>query len=91
MPSSSATYTSAEIIAAISASFGQDPVLLCSDDALSSIYYGFYVNGPLLNEDFVPAAVIGESSTCPSSGIKYPPKVSDIACLSSTQLPEQCC
>lgn len=33
------------------------------------------MTGPLLNEDFVPAAVVGDDSTCPSSGIKYPPKV----------------
>ncbi|KAF3760918.1 ribonuclease T2, partial [Cryphonectria parasitica EP155] len=74
VPSNSATYTLSEINAAISAQFGQDPVLLCDDDTISEIYYGFYVNGPLLNQDFVPAAVVGEDSTCPSSGIKYPVK-----------------
>ncbi|KAJ4418727.1 Ribonuclease T2 precursor (RNase T2) [Gnomoniopsis sp. IMI 355080] len=74
VPSSSKTYTSSAIISAISASFGQDPILLCDDDTLSSIYYGFYVDGPLLNADFVPAAIVGEDSTCPSSGISYPPK-----------------
>lgn len=49
-------------------------MLLCTDDTIESIYYGFYVDGPLLNEDFVPAIVPGDSDTCPSSGISYPPK-----------------
>lgn len=75
VPSSTATYTLKEINAAISAQFGQDPVLLCDDDTISQIYYGFYVTGPLVNQDFVPAAVVGDDSTCPSSGIKYPVKV----------------
>lgn len=51
-------------------------MILCSSSTISQIYYGFFVNGPLLNEDFVPAAIVGDSSTCPSTGIKYPPKVS---------------
>lgn len=49
-------------------------MLLCDDDTISQIYYGFYVNGPLLNADFVPASVVGDDSSCPSSGISYPPK-----------------
>lgn len=91
MPSNSKTYTSSEIVAAISDSFGQDPVLLCDDDTLSSIYYGFFVNGPLMNEDFVPASVVGEDSSCPSSGISYPPKsgaTTTVATTTVTTLPD---
>lgn len=51
------------------------PILLCSGSTLGSIYYGFYVNGPILNADFVPTVVTGSDSTCPDSGISYPPKV----------------
>lgn len=87
VPSNSATYTSKEILAALSASAGADPVLLCSSSTLSSIYYGFYVTGPLLNEDFTPTTVTGEDSTCPSSGISYPVKVSQ---LTSPLLPCVC-
>lgn len=38
------------------------------------MYYGFYITGPITNEKFVPAPVVGEDSSCPSSGIKYPVK-----------------
>lgn len=74
VPSNSATYTSDEIISAISASFGEDPVLLCDDDTLYQMYYGFYVTGALTDENFVPAPIVGEDTTCPDSGIKYPVK-----------------
>lgn len=72
-------------------------MLLCSSSTISSIYYGFFVNGPLLNEDFVPAAVVGESSNCPSTGIKYPLKVSKASFSRTasththTQTEEVCC
>ncbi|PSR90324.1 ribonuclease T2-like protein [Coniella lustricola] len=93
VPSNTKTYTLAEIVDAISASFGEDPVLLCDDDTISEIYYGFFVNGPLVNQDFVPAAVVGEDSTCPDTGIKYPVKsgatttVATTATLTATSVP----
>lgn len=59
-------------------------MLLCDDDTISQIYYGFYVNGPLLNQDFVPAAVVGEDSSCPSSGISYPPKTGATTTVATT-------
>lgn len=74
VPSNSATYSSSDIISAISNSFGQDPVILCDDSTLYQIYYGFFVTGSLTDENFVPAAIVGDSSNCPSSGIKYPVK-----------------
>ncbi|KAL1867664.1 Ribonuclease T2 precursor (RNase T2) [Diaporthe australafricana] len=74
VPSNSATYTSSQITKAISASFGQDPVILCSSGTLYQIYYGFVATGPLADGDFVPTAINGQSSNCPSSGIKYPIK-----------------
>lgn len=74
VPSNSATYTSSQITNAISASFGQDPVILCSGSTLYQIYYGFVATGPLADGAFVPAAINGQSSNCPSSGVKYPIK-----------------
>lgn len=76
VPSDTQTYTSDEIISAISASFGEDPIIKCDDGTLYQIYYGFYVTGPLTDEDFVAAPVVGESSNCPSDGISYPVKSS---------------
>ena len=74
VPSSTATYTSSQITKAISASFGQDPVILCSGSTLYQIYYGFVTNGPLADGAFVPTAINGQSSNCPSTGVKYLPK-----------------
>ncbi|KKY39658.1 putative ribonuclease t2 [Diaporthe ampelina] len=84
VPSNSATYTSSQITKAISASFGQDPVILCSGSTLYQIYYGFVTNGPLADGAFVPTAITGQSSNCPSSGVKYPLK-SGAAATSSTR------
>lgn len=84
VPSNSATYTSSQITKAISASFGQDPVILCSGSTLYQIYYGFVTNGPLADGAFVPAAITGQSSNCPSTGVKYAIK-SGAAATSTTK------
>lgn len=84
VPSNSATYTSSQITKAISASFGQDPVILCSGSTLYQIYYGFVTNGPLADGAFVPTAINGQSSNCPSTGVKYPLK-SGAAATSTTK------
>ncbi|KAI0450979.1 ribonuclease T2 [Xylaria acuta] len=73
-PSSSKTYTSSEILDALEGVTGKAAVIQCSSGELYQIYYGFFVNGPLQNADFVPATIVGQSSNCPSSGIKYLPK-----------------
>jgi ribonuclease T2 len=73
-PSNSKTYTSAEIQDAIKASFGYEVTLECSDDTLDAMEYTFYVTGSLQTGTFVPASPVGQSGTCPSSGIKYPVK-----------------
>lgn len=85
VPSNSATYTSSQITKAISASFGQDPVILCSGSTLYQIYYGFVTNGALADGAFVPTAVNGQSSNCPSTGVKYPLKSGASAPSSSTK------
>lgn len=84
VPSNTATYTSSQITKAISASFGQDPVILCNSNTLYQIYYGFVTNGPLADNAFVPAAINGQSSNCPSTGVKYPLK-SGASATSSTK------
>lgn len=84
VPSNSATYTTSQITKAISASFGQDPVILCSGSTLYQIYYGFVTNGPLADGAFVPAAITGQSSNCPSTGVKYAIK-SGAAATSTTK------
>ncbi|KAI1422029.1 ribonuclease T2-like protein [Xylaria sp. FL1777] len=73
-PSSSKTYTSSAIQAALLKVTGKAAVISCSNSELSQVYYGFFVNGPLTNADFVPSTIVGDTSNCPSSGIKYLPK-----------------
>ena len=73
-PSSSTTYTSSAIIAALTKVTGQAPIILCESSELYQVYYGFYTNGPLTNADFIPTTVTGSSSKCPASGVKYLPK-----------------
>ncbi|KAI0470322.1 ribonuclease T2-like protein [Xylaria cf. heliscus] len=73
-PSSTKTYTSSQIQAALLKVTGKAAVISCSSSELYQVYYGFFVNGPLTNADFVPSTIVGQSSNCPSSGIKYLPK-----------------
>lgn len=49
-------------------------MILCSGSTLYQIYYGFVATGPLADGAFVPAAINGQSSNCPSTGVKYPLK-----------------
>ncbi|KAI0409238.1 putative ribonuclease T2 [Xylaria palmicola] len=83
-PSSSKTYTSSEILDALNGVTGKTAVIQCSSSELFQVYYGFFVNGPLQNGDFVPATIVGQSSNCPSSGIKYLPKSGDKTFPNST-------
>ncbi|KAI3333322.1 ribonuclease T2-like protein [Ustulina deusta] len=73
-PSSTTTYTSSQIQAALLKVTGKAAVISCSSSELYQVYYGFFVDGPLANADFVPSTIVGQSSNCPSSGIKYLPK-----------------
>ena len=59
-PSSSKTYTSAQIQAALLKVTGKAAVISCSNSELYQVYYGFFTNGPLQNADFV-ASTIGKS------------------------------
>ena len=73
VPSTTKTYTSAEIQAALSAKHGQEVYLGCSSGALNEIWYFFNVRGTLEAGDF-EASVPLASSKCPATGVKYLPK-----------------
>lgn len=60
-PSSSKTYTSSQIQAALLKVTGKAAVISCSNNELYQVYYGFFVNGPLKNAAFVPST-IGKTS-----------------------------
>ncbi|PSS13085.1 hypothetical protein M430DRAFT_124994 [Amorphotheca resinae ATCC 22711] len=74
VPSSSATYTSAQIQAAFKKSFGYEVTIQCSSGALDEVWYSFNVKGSVQTGTFVPMSPVGSTSNCPSTGIKYLPK-----------------
>ncbi|KAI8631407.1 ribonuclease T2-like protein [Xylariaceae sp. FL1651] len=83
-PSSSKTYTSSQILTALQKVTGKAAVILCENSELYQVYYGFFANGPLQNGDFVASTIVGDSSNCPSSGIKYLPKSGSTTAPTST-------
>lgn len=75
VPSTSATYTTAQIQAALKKNRpGVDVTLGCKSSELNEIWYHYDVRGSLQTGTFVPAAPDGTKSTCPATGIKYLPK-----------------
>ena len=75
-PSNSKTYTLAAMQAALKKHHGYDVYLGCSDgETLDEAWYYFNVRGSVQTGEFAGAKPT-QSSSCPSSGIKYPPKSS---------------
>ncbi|KAK7528025.1 ribonuclease T2-like protein [Phyllosticta citriasiana] len=74
-PSTSATYSTSEIQAALKAQHGSGVALLCEGSGRKTfyqVYYGFEVRGSLQAGQFVPIDV-SSSSNCPSK-VRYVPK-----------------
>jgi ribonuclease T2 len=75
VPSSSATYTSAEIQTALGKNRnGVEVTLGCKNGELNEIWYHYNVKGSIQTGEFVAAAPDGGKSTCPATGVKYLPK-----------------
>ena len=76
VPSSTTTYTEADIQSALSAITGSEVVLGCTDGTLNQAWYSFNVKGSVQTGTFVPTSPAGKSGrgTCPSEGISYLPK-----------------
>jgi ribonuclease T2 len=75
VPSRSKKYTSAQIQAALKKSTGGHAVTIgCKSGELNEVWYHFNVRGSVQTGNFVPADPDGTKSTCPKTGIKYPPK-----------------
>ncbi|KAJ7619703.1 ribonuclease T2, partial [Roridomyces roridus] len=72
-PSTTETHTLASLVAAIKAESGFAPTFGCSGSTLNAIFYYFHLSGSVIDGEFVMIDA-PESSTCPSSGIVYPPK-----------------
>ncbi|RWA10972.1 hypothetical protein EKO27_g4117 [Xylaria grammica] len=85
-PSSSKTYTSAQIQAALLKVTGKAAVISCSSSELYQVYYGFFANGPLTGADFVPATIVA-SSTYPRVAPAHPRPVPRLRLLRLTTSP----
>ncbi|ELR10384.1 hypothetical protein GMDG_00797 [Pseudogymnoascus destructans 20631-21] len=70
-PSATATYTLAQIQAALKAAHGFIPTLGCKSGALEEIWYHYNVLGSVQTGKFVPTEPDGTKSTCPATGVKY--------------------
>ncbi|KAI9734089.1 MAG: ribonuclease T2-like [Claussenomyces sp. TS43310] len=74
-PSTSVTYTQAQIQQALTAVTGSSVVLGCSRGQLNQAWYSYNVKGSLQTGTFVPTDPAGSGKgTCPTTGIKYLPK-----------------
>ncbi|KAL8926558.1 MAG: hypothetical protein Q9208_002885 [Pyrenodesmia sp. 3 TL-2023] len=76
LPSTSKTYTAAEINTALAKPRGVQVSVQCSNSALDEIWYYYYVRGSVQTGTFEPTDPDGSKSDCPATGIKYLPKVS---------------
>jgi len=76
VPSTTKTYTSAEIQTALMAITGSEVVLGCYRGQLNQAWYSFNVKGSLQGGEFVstPPAGKGGRGSCPSYGVRYLPK-----------------
>ncbi|EIW77960.1 ribonuclease T2 [Coniophora puteana RWD-64-598 SS2] len=75
-PDDGATYELSDVLGALeSGSGGYTPAVSCDDDALSAISWYFNLQGSVIDGTFIQIDATDDSS-CPSSGIKYPPKES---------------
>ncbi|KAI0275119.1 ribonuclease T2-like protein [Gloeopeniophorella convolvens] len=72
-PSSSKTYTLSQLTSALKKASGFTPQLSCSGSSINEISWYFNLKGSVIDGEFVPIDS-PESSSCSSSGLKYPPK-----------------
>ncbi|CAA7264797.1 unnamed protein product [Cyclocybe aegerita] len=84
LPTNSQTFTLSQLTSALkSASGGFTPALDCQSGTLNQISWYFNLRGSIIDGVFVPINS-PESGSCPSSGIKYPPKSGTPATTTTT-------
>ncbi|KAL9121497.1 MAG: hypothetical protein Q9187_001942 [Circinaria calcarea] len=76
VPSMTQTYTFAQIQAALTAPRGVTVGFKCANKTdLDEIWYYYNVRGSVVTGQFVDEDPVGDTSTCPQTGIRYLPKV----------------
>ena len=74
LPSTTRTYTLAEIQTALRLRHGADVSLGCKGAKFDEVWYHFDVRGSMQTGQFVASIPDGGKTTCPQVGIRYPPK-----------------
>lgn len=75
VPSNTATYSRASILAVLKDKTGYEPYLGCKAGALNEVWYFYNVQGSLVNGHFEHTAIVGKTGTC-GVNIRYLPKSS---------------
>ncbi|GAA5923800.1 ribonuclease T2 [Sporobolomyces koalae] len=84
VPSSTKTYSLTELQSVAKSKFGNEVVWNCEKGGvLNEVWYGYNSKGPIAGGKLVPTGPIGSGSTCPSTGIKYLPKLATNSSSSS--------
>jgi len=74
IPSTTATYTFAQIQDALASAHGFPVTISCSSGKLQEIWYHYNVLGSVQTGEFVPTSPDGSKSNCPATGVRYVPK-----------------
>ncbi|KAE8352599.1 ribonuclease T2-like protein [Aspergillus coremiiformis] len=74
VPSYTETYSLREIQDTLSKAHGAEVTVRCRHHNLNEVWYFFNVAGPLQTGKFVASNPDGQTSNCPSKGIRYQPK-----------------
>ncbi|KIY42947.1 RNase Gf29 [Fistulina hepatica ATCC 64428] len=82
-PDESTTYTYEALTEALAAESGYTPALDCDGSTLYQISWYFHLEGSVIDGTWIPIDAY-EVGTCPTSGIKYPPKVGATSTASLT-------
>ncbi|EMG46547.1 RNY1-A Ribonuclease T2-like 1-A [Candida maltosa Xu316] len=83
-PSSTTTYTLAQIQSALDSKFGKSVYFKCdSNHAINEVWYYHHVKGSILSGDFLPIDAFDQTN-CPQTGIKFPPKGSSAGTTTKT-------
>ncbi|KAH6717095.1 ribonuclease Trv [Leptodontidium sp. MPI-SDFR-AT-0119] len=74
VPSTTTTYTLAQIQDVLTAAHGFPVTLGCSGTLFEEIWYHYNVLGSVPTGEFVPTSPDGSKSDCPATGLRYVPK-----------------
>lgn len=75
VPSNTAKYNTADVVAALKQNYGYAPYVGCSNGALDEVWYFYNVQGSVIDGKFDPTDIVGSSGSCGAT-LMYLPKSS---------------